>query len=207
MPALLTTYNTNFMFIRTLGTFRLWKHLLSHSNSLAINSIATVILWRKLHSFKYLYFTTLLLYQNQNNRCNKNWNMQVRQNVCLYSSTEPRGRVLVNTVQYSEGPSFKSGRAFFVVLSSLALCVTVWYCTLSTQLHSVCSIVTNLLHYVFIVINYRSDMFRPQISAVFREPATLSRCVADVSNDVADILHSKHVLQSVSVKNKPQAEL
>ena len=34
--------------------------------------------------------------------------MQVRQNVCLYSSTEPRGRVLVNTVQYSEGPSFKS---------------------------------------------------------------------------------------------------
>jgi hypothetical protein len=34
--------------------------------------------------------------------------MQVRQNVCLYSSTGPHGRVLVNTVQYSEGPSFKS---------------------------------------------------------------------------------------------------
>lgn len=34
--------------------------------------------------------------------------MQVRQNVCLYSSIEARGRVLVNTVQYSEGPSFKS---------------------------------------------------------------------------------------------------
>jgi len=34
--------------------------------------------------------------------------MQVRQSVCLYSSTEPRGRVIVNTVQYSEGPSFKS---------------------------------------------------------------------------------------------------
>ena len=34
--------------------------------------------------------------------------MQVTQNVCPYSSTEPRGRVLVDTVQNSEGPSFKS---------------------------------------------------------------------------------------------------
>jgi len=34
--------------------------------------------------------------------------MQMRQSVRLYSSIEPRGRVLVNTVQYSERPSFKS---------------------------------------------------------------------------------------------------
>lgn len=59
----------------------------------------------------------------------------------------------------------------------------------------------------FIVICYRSDMFRPQLSTIFRELATLQPCVAYVSTDVAEILHLKHALESVSVGNKPQVEL
>jgi hypothetical protein len=50
-------------------------------------------------------------------------------------------------------------------------------------------------------------MFRPQLLAIFRELATLSLCVADVSTDVADIFHLKHVLESESVNNKQQVEL
>jgi hypothetical protein len=40
--------------------------------------------------------------------------------------------------------------------------------------------ITNLPHDVFILINYRSEMFRAQLSAIFRELANLSTCGADV---------------------------
>ena len=59
----------------------------------------------------------------------------------------------------------------------------------------------------FIVISYRSDMFRSQLSAIFWELATLSPCVADLSTDVAEILPSQLVMESASVNNKPQTLL
>ena len=46
-----------------------------------------------------------------------------------------------------------------------------------------------MLHDVFIVINYCSDMFRLQLSAIFRELTSISTCAADMSTDVGEILH------------------
>ena len=48
---------------------------------------------------------------------------------------------------------------------------------------------TNLMHVVFIDINYCSYMFRPQLSVIFRELAGLSTCAAYVSPCVGEILH------------------
>jgi hypothetical protein len=50
---------------------------------------------------------------------------------------------------------------------------------------------TNLLHDVFIDMNYCSDMFRPQLSVIFRKLADLSTCAAYVSPCVGEILHFK----------------
>ena len=61
--------------------------------------------------------------------------------------------------------------------------------------HSPCSyitytvFITDLLHGVFIVINYCSEMFRPQLSTIFRELASFSTCAAYVSPYVGEILH------------------
>jgi hypothetical protein len=49
--------------------------------------------------------------------------------------------------------------------------------------------ITDLLHCVSIVINYRSEMFRPQLSAIFRELASFSMCAGYVSPYVGEILH------------------
>jgi len=49
--------------------------------------------------------------------------------------------------------------------------------------------ITNLLHGVFIVINYCSEMFRPQLSAIFRELASFSTCATYVLLYVGEILH------------------
>ena len=49
--------------------------------------------------------------------------------------------------------------------------------------------ITNLLHDVFIAINYCSDMFRLQLSAIFREFANILTCAADISTYVGEILH------------------
>jgi hypothetical protein len=49
--------------------------------------------------------------------------------------------------------------------------------------------ITNLLHDVFIDMKYCSDMFRLQLSIIFRELAGLSTCAADVSPCVREILH------------------
>jgi hypothetical protein len=38
--------------------------------------------------------------------------------------------------------------------------------------------ITDLLHGVFNVIDYCSEMFRPQLSAIFRELASFSTCAA-----------------------------
>jgi len=54
---------------------------------------------------------------------------------------------------------------------------------------------SNLLHYVFIYMNYCSDMFRLQLSVIFRELAGLSTCAADVSPCVAEILHFRVQIQ------------
>ena len=58
-----------------------------------------------------------------------------------------------------------------------------------------------LIAQCFIVSNYRSNMFRPQLSAIIRELVTLSPCAVEVSTVVADILHLKRALESVSVIN------
>jgi len=49
--------------------------------------------------------------------------------------------------------------------------------------------ITDLLHGDFVVINYCSEMFRPQLSAIFREHASFSTCAAYVSPYVGEILH------------------
>jgi hypothetical protein len=49
--------------------------------------------------------------------------------------------------------------------------------------------ITNLLHNVFIVINYCSDIFRLQLSAIFRKLANLSTCAAYVSTYVGETPH------------------
>jgi hypothetical protein len=48
--------------------------------------------------------------------------------------------------------------------------------------------ITDLLHGVF-VINYCSEMFRPQLSAIFRELASFSTRAAYVLPYVVEILH------------------
>jgi hypothetical protein len=49
--------------------------------------------------------------------------------------------------------------------------------------------ITNLLHNVFIVINYCSDMFRPMLSVTFRDFANLSTCAAYMSAYVGQTPH------------------
>ena len=64
------------------------------------------------------------------------------------------------------------------------------YCTFSVQLHCLYTVfVTNLLHSFIVVINYCSDMFRPQFSAIFRQLASLSAHAAYVSTYVGQTAH------------------
>lgn len=49
--------------------------------------------------------------------------------------------------------------------------------------------ITNLLHIVSVLINYFSDMFRPQLLAVLGGLAGLLMCAAYVSNYVGNITH------------------
>jgi len=75
------------------------------------------------------------------------------------------------------------------------------------MMHGPANVKFNLLHnVVVIVINYHY-MFRPQLTTIFRELASLWPCGADVSTDVAETFNLKHVLESVSVNDKPQLEL
>jgi hypothetical protein len=54
-------------------------------------------------------------------------------------------------------------------------------------------------------------MFWPQLTAIFRELASLwprgADVSTDVSTDVTETFHLKHVLESVVVNDKPQLEL
>jgi len=57
-----------------------------------------------------------------------------------------------------------------------------------------------LLHNVF--INYYSDMFRPQLSAIFREFAILSTCAAYVLNYVGETAHTFPNVININFKIK-----